>query len=214
MNYPDALKKIYNHLLSTFGPCNWWPGDSPFEVIIGAILTQNTNWSNVEKAIQNLKNADLLTPEKINEIDTAEFAELIKPAGYFNVKARRIKKFMEWLFEYYDGDLSMMFDQDTEILRNELLSVNGIGPETADSILLYAGDKPTFVVDTYTHRIFSRHGLIPDDSSYHEIKEFFEDNLPDDVALYNEYHALIVQVGKEYCKPKKKCDKCPLNSFL
>lgn len=208
------LKKIYNCLYSTYGPRNWWPGESPFEVVIGAILTQNTNWTNVEKAIRNLKDTNVFTPEKIYEIDIARFAELIKPAGYFNVKAKRIKKFINWLFANYEGDLTKMFAQDLKTLRPELLSVNGIGPETADSILLYAGNKPTFVVDAYTYRIFSRHNLIPEETTYDEIKTFFEENLPEDVELYNEYHALLVQLGKEYCKPKRKCESCPLNDLL
>lgn len=214
MTNSAILKKIYDRLYSTYGPCNWWPGDSPFEVVIGAILTQNTNWTNVEKAIRNLKDAKVFTPDKFYKIDITKLAELIKPAGYFNVKAKRIKKFINWLFENYDGDLSQMFAQSLGTLREELLSVNGIGPETADSILLYAGNKPTFVVDTYTYRILSRHDLIPEDSTYDDIKEFLEDNMPEDVKLYNEYHALLVQIGKEFCKPKRKCENCPLNGLL
>ncbi|MGR3219605.1 MAG: endonuclease III domain-containing protein [Candidatus Anammoxibacter sp.] len=213
MTNSAILKKIYNRLYSTYGPCNWWPGDSPFEVIIGAILTQNTNWTNVEKAIRNLKDAKILTPNKLYKIEITKLAELIKPAGYFNVKAKRIKKFIIWLFENYDGDLSLMFAQSLGTLREELLSVNGIGPETADSILLYAGNKATFVVDTYTYRILSRHDLIPEDSTYDDIKEFLEDNMEEDVNLYNEYHALLVQIGKEFCKPKRKCENCPLNGL-
>ena len=213
MTNSAILKKIYDRLYSTYGPCNWWPGDSPFEVIIGAILTQNTNWTNVEKAIRNLKDANVFTPDKFFKIEITKLAELIKPAGYFNVKAKRIKKFINWLFENYDGDLTQMFAQSLGTLREELLSVNGIGPETADSILLYAGNKPTFVVDTYTYRILSRHDLIPEDSTYDDIKEFLEDNMPEDVKLYNEYHALLVQIGKEFCKPKRKCENCPLNGL-
>ncbi|MGR3176507.1 MAG: endonuclease III domain-containing protein [Candidatus Anammoxibacter sp.] len=214
MTNSAILKKIYDRLYSTYGPCNWWPGDSPFEVIIGAILTQNTNWTNVEKAIRNLKDANVFTPDKFFKIEITKLAELIKPAGYFNVKAKRIKKFINWLFENYDGDLTQMFAQSLGTLREELLSVNGIGPETADSILLYAGNKPTFVVDTYTYRILSRHDLIPEDSTYDDIKDFLEDNMPEDVKLYNEYHALLVQIGKEFCKPKRKCENCPLNGLL
>ena len=213
MTNSAILKKIYDRLYSTYGPCNWWPGDSPFEVIIGAILTQNTNWTNVEKAIRNLKDANVFTPDKFFKIEITKLAELIKPAGYFNVKAKRIKKFINWLFENYDGDLTQMFAQSLGTLREELLSVNGIGPETADSILLYAGNKPTFVVDTYTYRILSRHDLIPEDSTYDDIKDFLEDNMPEDVKLYNEYHALLVQIGKEFCKPKRKCENCPLNGL-
>ena len=208
------LKKIYDRLFSEFGPPNWWPGDTPFEVVIGAILTQNTNWTNVKKAIRNLKDAKVFTPKKLNEIDIEKFAGLIKPAGYFNLKAKRVKKFINWLFENYDGSLTKLFKLDLQTLREELLSVNGIGPETADSIILYAANKPTFVVDAYTYRIFSRHELIPEDSTYDDIKYFFEENLPQDVQLYNEYHALLVYLGKDFCKPKRKCEICPLNEFL
>lgn len=208
------LKKIYDRLFSEFGSRNWWPGDTPFEVVIGAILTQNTNWTNVEKAIGNLKDAKVFTVKKLYNIDVSKFADLIKPAGYFNLKAKRVKKFINWLFENYDGNLTKLFKLDLQTLREELLSVNGIGPETADSIILYAANKPTFVVDAYTYRVFSRHELIPEDSTYDDIKYFFEDNLPEDVQLYNEYHALLVYLGKEYCKPKRKCENCPLNGFL
>ena len=192
----------------------WWPGETPFEVIIGAILTQNTNWSNVEKAIKNLKTAGKLSPKGIYELSEQELARLIKPSGFFNVKAKRVKTFIHWLFSKYGGDLDRMFAGDLHSLRGELLSVKGIGPETADSILLYAGNFPTFVVDAYTHRILSRHELIPEESAYDDIKSFFEENLPVDVQLFNEYHALIVNIGKMFCKPKKICEECPLNVFL
>ncbi len=206
--------KIYQTMLNTLGPQQWWPGETPFEVVIGAILTQNTNWSNVEKAIRNLKAADRLSPSGIYELSTIELAQLIRPSGFFNVKAKRVKTFINWLFSRYEGDLSRMFRQDLQTLRDELLSVKGIGPETADSILLYAGNMPTFVVDAYTHRIFSRHGFISEESTYDEMKAFFEENLPKDVRLFNEYHALLVQIGKRYCKPKKACEPCPLKDFL
>lgn len=206
--------KIYQTMLNTLGPQQWWPGETPFEVVIGAILTQNTNWSNVEKAIRNLKAADRLSPSGIYELSTIELAQLIRPSGFFNVKAKRVKTFINWLFSRYEGDLSRMFRQDLQTLRDELLSVKGIGPETADSILLYAGNMPTFVVDAYTHRIFSRHGFISEESTYEDMKAFFEENLPKDVRLFNEYHALLVQIGKRYCKPKKACEPCPLKDFL
>lgn len=201
-------------MFDALGPQRWWPGETPFEVVIGAILTQNTNWSNVEKAIRNLKAAGRLSPEGIHELDVTELAQLIRPSGFFNVKARRVKAFINWLFSRHEGSLSKMFAQDLEILRDDLLSVKGIGPETADSILLYAGNFPTFVVDAYTHRIFSRHGFIPEESTYDEMKSFFEGNLPKDVKLYNEYHALLVNIGKIFCKPKKVCEPCPLRDFL
>ena len=209
-----TLLDMYQKMLDALGTQQWWPGETPFEVIIGAILTQNTNWSNVEKAIKNLKTAGKLAPHEIYRLSEAELAELIRPSGFFNVKAKRVKTFINWLFSHYEGDLAYLFDRGLPSLREELLSIKGIGPETADSILLYAGNFPTFVVDAYTYRIFSRHGLIPEESSYDEMKDFFEDNLPKDVQLYNEYHALLVNIGKRYCKPKQSCEQCPLKDFL
>jgi endonuclease-3 related protein len=213
MSKTKKLLKIYQKMFDAFGPRRWWPGETPFEVVIGAILTQNTNWSNVEKAIKNLKTAGKLSPEGIHGLSMTELAELIKPSGFFNVKAKRVKAFINWLFSKYDGNLSKMFARDLQTLRTELLSVKGIGPETADSILLYAGNMPTFVVDAYTHRIFSRHELIPEESTYDDMKSFFEDNLPKDVQLFNEYHALLVNIGKMFCKPRKVCEPCPLKDI-
>lgn len=214
MRKTKALLQIYQKMFEALGPRQWWPGETPFEVVIGAILTQNTNWSNVEKAIKNLKTAGKLSPEGIYELSVTELAKLIRPSGFFNVKAKRVKTFINWLFSRYEGNLSKMFARDLQSLRSELLSVKGIGPETADSILLYAGNMPTFVVDAYTHRIFSRHELIPEESTYDEIKSLFEENLPKDVKLFNEYHALLVNIGKIFCKPKKVCEQCPLRDFL
>jgi endonuclease-3 related protein len=213
MSKTKKLLKIYQKMFDAFGPRQWWPGETPFEVVIGAILTQNTNWSNVEKAIKNLKAAGKLSPEGIYGLSITELAELIKPSGFFNVKAKRVKAFINWLFSKYDGNLSKMFARDLQTLRSELLSVKGIGPETADSILLYAGNMPTFVVDAYTHRIFSRHELIPEESTYDDMKSFFEENLPKDVQLFNEYHALLVNIGKMFCKPRKVCEPCPLKDI-
>ncbi len=213
MNKTKKLLKIYQKMFDAFGPRQWWPGETPFEVVIGAILTQNTNWSNVEKAIKNLKTAGKLSPEGIYGLSVTDLAELIKPSGFFNVKAKRVKTFINWLFSRYDGNLSKMFARDLQTLRSELLSIKGIGPETADSILLYAGNMPTFVVDAYTHRIFSRHELIPEESTYDDMKSFFEENLPKDVQLFNEYHALLVNIGKMFCKPRKVCEPCPLKDI-
>ena len=213
MRKTKALLQIYQKMFDALGPRHWWPGETPFEVVIGAILTQNTNWSNVEKAIKNLKTAGKLSPEGIYELSVTELAKLIRPSGFFNVKAKRVKAFINWLFSRYEGNLSKMFAQDLQALRSELLSVKGIGPETADSILLYAGNMPTFVVDAYTHRIFSRHELIPEESTYDEMKSFFEENLPEDVQLFNEYHALLVNIGKTFCKTKKVCEPCPLKDL-
>ncbi|MCP4364450.1 MAG: endonuclease III domain-containing protein [Planctomycetes bacterium] len=215
MSSSRTLNEYYKKLLKTLGPQKWWPGDGPFEVMVGAVLTQNTNWGNVEKAINNLKKAGKLSTTAIHKMRTDQLARLIRPSGYFNVKAKRLKGLIKWFIERFDGDMEKMFSQRVEDLREELLSVKGIGPETADSILLYAGGMPSFVVDAYTYRILLRHQLILEESAYDEIKSFFEDNLPQDVDQYNEYHALLVQVGKNYCKPREPaCEKCPLYEFL
>jgi endonuclease-3 related protein len=204
---------IYNRLYERYGPQHWWPGETPFEIVLGAILTQNTNWKNVEKAIANLKNAGCLTPEKLNGLPIDELAELIRPAGYFNIKAQRLKNFLDWLFEKHDGILESLEPLALSTLREQLLAIKGIGPETADSICLYAFEKPIFVVDTYTARIFGRHGMIESPSGYEQIQESFHGELEHNVDLFNEFHALIVRVGKEYCKPKPTCDGCPLESL-
>lgn len=210
---PEQLKTIYDLLFTRFGTQHWWPGDTPFEIIIGAILTQNTNWTNVEKAIANLKKARVLSPEKLHKLDIKKLAEMIRPAGYFNIKAARLKNFINWFFENYEGKLKNLEKVPTDRLRLELLSVKGVGPETADSILLYALDRPVFVVDAYTARICSRHHLIDKDFDYHRIQELFELNLPIDVQLFNEYHALLVNLGKDFCRPTPKCEDCPLNQL-
>ncbi|MHC4197730.1 MAG: endonuclease III domain-containing protein [Planctomycetota bacterium] len=215
MSSSTTLNEYYKKLHKTLGPQRWWPGDDPFEVMVGAVLTQNTNWGNVEKAINNLKKAGKLSATAIHKMRTDQLAGLIRPSGYFNVKAKRLKGLIEWFIERFDGEMEKMFSQRLEDLREELLSIKGIGPETADSILLYAGGMPSFVVDAYTYRILLRHQLILEESDYNEIKSFFEDNLPQDVDQYNEYHALLVQVGKNYCKPREPaCEKCPLYEFL
>jgi len=207
------LTEIYQLLFDRFGPQHWWPGQTQFEIIAGAILTQNTNWANVEKAITNLKAADRLTPEKLYHFDVSQLAELIRPAGYYNIKAKRLKNFVNWLFENYDGMLTNLETLDTDQLRTELLAVRGIGRETADSILLYALERPTFVVDAYTARIAFRHQLIDPDADYERLRELFQSNLPQDTKLFNEYHALLVKVGKEFCRPKVRCPGCPLEKL-
>lgn len=209
----DRLMEIYQLLSKRFGKQHWWPGDSRFEIIVGAILTQNTNWTNVEKAIANLKNAKSLCPEKLYKMETAQLAELIRPSGYYNLKAARLKNFLQWLFDNYDGQIDSPENLSTWDLREQLLGIKGIGPETADSITLYAYNKQVFVVDTYTCRIMGRHGLIEPEAGYEQVREFMEASLPGDIELFNEYHGLLVQVGKMHCKPKAKCAGCPLESL-
>ena len=209
-----TLEEVYDRLLSAFGPQHWWPGDSPFEVLVGAVLVQNTSWQNVAKAIGRLKDAELLDPHALYGLADEELEELIRPAGYFRVKARRLRNLLELVVKRYDGSLDAMFATGRDALREELLGVNGIGPETADSILLYAGGVPTFVVDTYTHRVLARHGWIEFDADYHTIKDHFESGLQRDAALYNEYHALFVRIGKLHCRKKPKCEGCPLADLL
>ncbi len=209
----QTLMTIYDRLVQYYGPQHWWPGETPFEIIVGAILTQNTNWKNVEKAIANLKNAECLAPEKLHAMPIAPLAELIRPAGYFNIKAQRLKSFLNWLFETHDGDLESLRDTGPSTLREQLLAIKGIGPETADSICLYAFEKPVFVVDAYTARVFGRHGMIDPGSGYQQIQDMFHASLPKDTSLFNEYHALVVRVGKDHCKRKPVCAGCPLEDL-
>jgi endonuclease-3 related protein len=201
---------IYKTLASHFGPQRWWPADTPFEVVVGAILTQNTSWKNVERAIENLKSAGVLDIEGIHRIPQEKLETLIQPSGFYKIKAKRLKHFIDYLFSEYGGDLDKLLSLEPEPLRDELLGVNGIGYETADSIVLYAADKPSFVVDAYTRRVFGRLGVLEKDAEYDEIKHKFEENLPKDTEIYNEFHALIVVLAKDICKKKPLCDACPL----
>ncbi|HET9180952.1 MAG TPA: endonuclease III domain-containing protein [Candidatus Angelobacter sp.] len=237
------LLNFYRALLARWGPQNWWPAQSRLEVIVGAYLTQNTNWSNVEKAIANLRAAQVLSIQGLRNIPIASLEQLVRPSGYFRQKALKLKTFISFLDANYSGSLDRMFAQPTEKLRRELLSLNGVGPETADSILLYAGNHPVFVVDAYTRRIFERHGIISDKTKYDDVR------LPVEAALngatreqlaireagtdprhpvsrmsrssrselaqhYNELHALIVRAGNLYCRSTPKCEGCPLQQFL
>ena len=206
------LLAIYKTLNAHFGDLHWWPGDSPFEVIVGAILTQNTAWRNVESAISKLKTKGILNPEGILESDDQTLADLIRSSGYYNIKTQRLKSFIRFLYEEYNGDLDVMFAEDLWHLRGRLLAVKGIGEETADSILLYAGNKPIFVVDAYTRRILQRHDIIRRDTTYTEIQNLFMTNLPQSVLLYNQYHALLVNTGKFFCTTSPRCDRCPLQT--
>ncbi len=211
----SQLLQAYERLHTTFGPQHWWPGESPFEIMVGAVLVQNTAWRNVERAIANLRDAGVMEPSALYALPSEELAELIRPAGYFQVKTHRLRNLLKFVVEEYDGSLDAMFRTSVGTLREQLLSIHGIGPETADAILLYAGGLPTFVVDTYTHRVSARHGWIGYDADYHEIKDRFESDLPADAPLYNEYHALLVRVGKEYCRRSApKCEVCPLADLL
>lgn len=212
---PNSLPLYYQTLFDHLGPQNWWPARTPFEVIVGAILTQNTSWTNVERAIANLRRERLLAPLALERVSTARLAALIRSSGYFRQKAKRLKAFVRFLRAEYSGSLTRMFRTPTLALREKLLAVHGIGPETADSILLYAGHKDVFVVDAYTKRIFSRHGFVPEDVPYEELRSLIESALPRDVSRYNEFHALLVQVGKNWCRPREpRCAGCPLHSFL
>ncbi len=206
----EALTDIYNRLFDHYGPQHWWPGETPFEVIIGAILTQSTAWANVEKAIANLKASGLLDPISLDEIATAKLATLIRPSGYYNAKAVKLKACVERLNREHDGSLDNLFALDTGELRKELLSIHGIGPETADSILLYAAHRPVFVIDAYTKRIIGRLGLAPSSDSYEAFQQLFMENLPHDEGMFNEYHALLVRHGKDVCRKTPRCEGCCL----
>ncbi len=211
----EQLREIYSLLDDYFGPLHWWPADSVLEVIIGAILTQNTNWSNVEKAIDTLKLADLLTFDALLDMPEEQLAGLIRSSGYHSLKARRVKNLLEMIAAEYDGDVSLLFAEHTSTAREALLRVKGIGPETADSILLYAGEHPVFVVDAYTHRILSRHSMVPESCDYETIQDLFMDNLEHDAALFNQYHALLVMTAKRFCKKREPlCSDCPLGPLL
>ncbi len=213
MNTKNTLKLIYKTLLNSFGHQNWWPGETADEIIIGAILTQSVSWKNVETAIEKLKQNNLCTIEQIHNTNKKEISPLIRSTLYYNQKAKKLKNFANFLFQKYDGNLKKLFQTNTNILRKQLLSINGIGEETADSILLYAGNKCVFVIDAYTKRIFDRIGLFKPDWNYTEFQQFFMDNTVHDIELYKDYHAQIVYLGKQLCKRKPLCDKCPLNNF-
>jgi endonuclease III related protein len=238
-----TIVDYYLALLRRWGAQNWWPAQSRFEVIVGAYLTQNTNWLNVEKALMNLRKARALSPEAIRELPLDQLQDLVRPSGYYRQKAIKLKLFMEYLDSRYSGSLDRMFAQPTAQLRDELLSLNGVGPETADSILLYAGNHPVFVVDAYTRRILERHGLITPATKYEEIRAMMEEavrSAPADVLKiagsaidprhkpsrmsrmtrselaqhYNELHALIVRAGNQFCRSTPLCSSCPLQPFL
>jgi endonuclease-3 related protein len=216
----NVLPDAYERLLRHYGHQGWWPGETPFEVCVGAILTQNTNWANVERAITNLKNAEVLEARRLYALPEPELAALIRPAGYFNVKARRLRAFLAVLVERFGGDTVRLFDGPTPIVRQRLLEINGIGPETADSMLLYAGGHPSFVIDAYTKRVFLRHGWCRAEHEYHDLKSLCEKALDPPagapvVDYWQDFHAQLVHVGKDFCrKSKPRCESCPLAPLL
>jgi endonuclease-3 related protein len=208
-----TLVDIYHRLMGRFGPQHWWPADEPFEVIIGAILTQSAAWGNVEKAINNLREAGALSPRALRKLPQAKLAALVYPCGYYNAKALKLKAFALWLGNHYKDDLNKLFALNAADLRQQLLSVHGIGPETADSIILYASGKPVFVIDAYTRRIMGRLGLAPEKDSYAAYQALFMENLPRDTKMFNEYHALLVCLGKNICRRQPLCADCCLNDI-
>lgn len=208
----DRLLRIFDLLLEHFGQRHWWPGDTPLEISVGAILTQNCAWRNVEKAIENLKARGLLDLYALHRIDPGDLADIIRPSGFYNVKTRRLKSFINVLVDEFNGSFEVLMGYETQTLRERLLDITGIGPETADSILLYALERPVFVIDAYTKRFLSNHGLRTGsrDATYPDLQGFFMGNLPEDTYLYNEFHALIVRLCQHYCKKAPLCDQCPL----
>ena len=209
----NRIQEIHSRLFALFGPQHWWPGETPFEIMLGAVLTQNTSWRNVSRVIEDLRRDGLLSFASLEALPTELLAEKIRPSGYYNQKARRLKGLFAAI-RADSGSLEDFFSQDTHVLREKLLAVKGIGPETADSISLYAAGKPVFVVDAYTYRILLRHDLIAEDAGYEEIQDLFLGKLPAETQLFNEYHALLVRLAKEYCKKSSPlCDSCPLQGL-
>lgn len=219
MKFPEEdvrkkLEQVFNLLSAHYGPTHWWPGDTAFEVAVGAVLTQNTAWTNVEKAIANLKAGDLLSARAILECPAQVLEDALRPSGYFRVKAKRLRSFCAYLMERHGGIMKRMARHSLGELRRELLAVNGIGPETADDILLYACGKAVFVVDAYTRRILSRHGIVDSGVTYEDLRRVFEENLSADLHLFKEFHGLIVWTGKDFCRKTPRCEACPLRPLL
>jgi len=206
----EIMLTIFTRLLDCFGPQHWWPGDSPFEVMVGAILTQSAAWQNVEKGIANLKAAGMLSPTALRQAPVEEIARLIHSCGYYNAKARKLKALVEWLAESCGDDIVRLSARETTELRQQLVAVHGIGLETADSILLYAIGRPVFVIDAYTRRILTRLGIAPPKETYDDYQRLFMRNLSADIQLFNEYHALLVRLGKTVCRKQPLCQECPL----
>jgi endonuclease-3 related protein len=205
--------QLFDILLTTFGPQHWWPGDTPFEVAVGAVLAQNTSWSNVEKAITSLKAANAMTATSLLSLSASDLEQAIRPAGYYRVKARYLRTLAEWVSQHASGDLSSLMSEDIGALRCEILALQGVGRETADSILLYAIGKPAFVVDAYTRRIAARLRLLPDNATYESTQQYFVAQLPEDAHLFNQFHALLVRLAKEHCRARPVCLACPLEQY-
>jgi endonuclease-3 related protein len=214
MGRREELLNIYELLNGYFGDLHWWPADSPFEVMVGAILTQNTAWTNVEKAISALKKQELLSPDALLRIDETILAEIIRPSGYYHIKAKRLKSLVQFFISEYAGNIDTMCNEDLTVLREKLLNVRGVGPETADSIILYACRKPVFISDAYTQRILQRHHIIPEDTDGSQIRTLFMSHLPNNTSLFNQFHALLVNTGKIFCRTTPKCDGCPLRFLM
>ncbi len=214
MDLHAQLMDIYKALREAFGHREWWPAETPFEVMVGAVLTQRTNWRNAQKAIAALRDAGAMNPRAIAQMEPEQLQSLVRPAGFYRQKAARLRQLVTWLIEQADGDVALLDKLPTDDVHEQLLSLRGIGPETADSILLYALDRPVFVVDTYTKRLVVRHGLLHETCDYFELKDLFESNLAEDVELYKDYHAQLVEVGKRYCRTVPRCRTCPLHPLL
>jgi endonuclease-3 related protein len=214
------LRQAYELMFEHFGHRHWWPAETPFEVCVGAILTQNTNWGNVEQALSNLKRENLMQPSRLFALPESRLADLLRPAGYFNVKARRLRSFLKILVEQYGGQIHRLFEGTTDVVRERLLSINGVGPETADSMLLYAGGRARFVIDAYTKRIFHRHGWCHPEAKYAELQAICESGLNHQppgkcLGYWQDFHAQFVAVGNRYCRPKNpRCEVCPLKPLL
>ncbi len=211
----ELLRRYYANLLQRLGPQGWWPAQTRLEVIVGAILTQNTSWQNADLALKRLRKAGLLSLAKLRNVPRAGLESCIRPAGFFRQKALTIRNFLNWLARAYHGSLTALFARPPAEVRQELLELRGLGPETVDAILLYAGRQPVFVADAYTRRVLARHGLVLPTANYSSVQQFLHRHLPADQALFNEYHALLVEVGKRYCKRETAhCEGCPLAEFL
>lgn len=208
-----SLREIYERLWRAYGPQHWWPARTRVEIVVGAVLTQNTAWSNVERALEDLRRAKVLTWSGLRDLPTSELAKLIRPSGTYDVKAKRLGSFVRYLWENHNGSLRSLLNGELETARGRLLSIHGIGPETADAILLYAGNQASFVVDAYTRRVLRRHHLCGAKADYETVRSLFHAALPADAALFNEYHALLVAVGKKHCRSHARCQGCPLEEL-